>query len=220
MKKGLFISFEGTEGAGKSTQLKHLSAFLKSREILQRLTWEPGDSPLGKIIRESLLNPNYSPKPESELFLFLADRAQHVQEILLPELSRNKVVICDRYIDSTLAYQGGGRRLFSWEELKKMNQLCTKGLKPDLTLVFDLPTEEGFRRKHRENPKWSGDRIEKEKLDFHNRVRKALHRIAKEEPKRVKLIDATKSETEVKTEMLKVIQSNLPRPWRMKIFGK
>jgi dTMP kinase len=217
-KKGLFITFEGTEGAGKSTQQKYFCTYLKDRGIDYRFTREPGGSTFGGIIRKHLLNPNLSIFPKAELFLFLADRAQHVEEIIRPALEKGMIVVCDRYIDSTLAYQGGGRQM-DWKFLEKLNDLSADRLKPDLTLLFDLPIHEGFKRKYRNDRNWAGDRIEKEKREFHERVRKAFLKIALSQPRRVKVIDSSKSVEEVKKEMFKVVKRALPGCWREKIFG-
>lgn len=215
--KGLFISFEGTEGAGKSTQHTFFCVYLKDRGIPYVTTREPGGTPFGALVRKNLLNPNLSITPLSELFLFLADRAQHVEEVIRPALVSGQIVVCDRYIDSTLAYQAGGRGMDP-QTLANLNHFCTRSLKPDLTLVFDLPVHEGFKRKYRNTRNWAGDRIEKEKRDFHQRVRTAFHRIAEGEPRRVKLIDANRPKDEVKMEMFRVLKASLPLPWRKKIF--
>ncbi len=216
--KGLFISFEGTEGAGKSTQQKYFCVYLKDRGIPYLFTREPGGTSFGNLVRKNLLNPNLTIVPKAELFLFLADRAQHVEETIRPALERGQIVVCDRYIDSTLAYQGGGRGM-NWGFLEKLNDLSTDSLKPDLTLVFDLPVHEGFKRKYRNTRNWAGDRIEKEKRDFHQRVRQSFHKIAKAEPRRVQMIDSSKSKEEVKKEMFKVIKASLSAGWRRKIFA-
>ena len=216
-RKGLFISFEGTEGAGKSTQHTYFCVYLKDRGI-PYLTLEPGGTAFGKLIRKNLLDPNLTIFPRAELFLFLADRAQHVEEVIRPALERGLIVVCDRYIDSTLAYQGGGRKMDK-DFLVRMNDFTTNLLKPDLTLVFDLPVHEGFKRKYRNTRNWAGDRIENEKREFHQRVHQSFHQIAKAEPKRVKLIDSSKTKEEVKTEMFRVLKGSLPPTWRHKIFA-
>ncbi len=143
MNNGLFITFEGTEGSGKTTQLRLLAAVLKEYRVPHIVTREPGGSSLSTQLRHWILNKlEYKLMPRTELLLFLADRAQHVGEVIEPALKQGKVVLCDRYSDSTLAYQGGGRG-FEMKLLKILNQVASE-LKPDLTLLFDLPVEVGL----------------------------------------------------------------------------
>jgi dTMP kinase len=182
---GLFITFEGIEGCGKTTQIKLLTPWLKERGYAVCVTYEPGDTFLGQEIRKILLSPNFSPAKETELLLYLADRAEHVEKVIHPALKENKIVLCDRYHDSTLAYQGYGRGL----ELAWVNNLFKqlKWPKPDLTFLLDCPVEVGLRRlKHR-----ALDRIEGEKKAFHQRVREGFLSLAQREPERIKVIDAT-----------------------------
>ena len=185
--KGKLITLEGTEGSGKSLQTKYLKEHLKNLGLKVMVTREPGSSKIGKSIRRMLLDPkNKSLCDEAELFLYLADRAQHVREIIKPYLEKGHIVICDRFMDATLAYQGYGRKL-PLKLVREMNKLATGGIRPDLTIIFDIPVKIGLRRAARVGP-WKGDRIEREKLKFHKDVRSGYMAIAKKEPKRVKVV--------------------------------
>ena len=185
--KGIFITLEGTEGAGKTVQSKKLCAWLEDKGYEVVHTMEPGSTKIGKSIREILLDPkNKSLTDISELFLYLADRNQHVIDVIIPNLKKGKVVVCDRYIDATLAYQGYGRGL-PIGFVKKLNKFATNSLKPDLTLIFDIPLSLGLKRARKVSGN-GGDRMEKEKNTFHRRVRAGYFSIAKREPKRVKII--------------------------------
>lgn len=208
--KGLFITFEGPEGAGKTTQIKHLSLLLKKYGIPFIVTREPGGSKLSTHLRRWILNKlEYNLTNETELFLFLADRAQHVQEVVKPALAQGKVVLCDRYTDSTLAYQGGGRG-FDMDMLVKMNQMATGGLKPDITLLLDLPVDMGLRRAVGRGK--GKDRMEQEKIEFHQRVREIFLTIAKQDKKRVLVLDASQDQEQVYQQMLKNLIHRLPPP--------
>ena len=195
MKK--FITFEGVEGSGKSTQVKILGEFLAGRNIPVLLTQEPSGTPIGRKIGEILFNRDHQALcPETELFLFCAARAQHVREVVWPALKNGKYVLCDRFSDATFAYQAAGRGLDP-DFIRTVNDYCAEGLKPDLTLLFDLPVETGLQRAGRrddllENPS-SADRFEKEKLDFHTRVRQAYLNLCSMEPERFRLIDASQT---------------------------
>ena len=208
MKKGLFITFEGTEGSGKSTQLGLLAKVLQEHRIPHITTREPGGSRLSTQLRHWILNKlDYNLMPETELFLFLSDRAQHVQEVVRPALAQGKVVLCDRYIDSTLAYQGGGRG-FDLKRLMLLNETAAGGLKPDLTLLFDIPVEVGLKRALGRGK--GKDRMEKEDLAFHRRVRKVFLTLAKKEKRRFVVVDASQSQTMVYQEMLENLIDRLP----------
>jgi dTMP kinase len=208
--KGLFITFEGPEGAGKSTQIKHLSLLLKKYGIPFIVTREPGGSKLSTHLRRWILNKlQYKLTNETELFLFLADRAQHVQEVVKPALAKGKVVLCDRYVDSTLAYQGGGRG-FDMEMLNRMNQLATGGLKPDVTLLLDLPIELGLKRVSGRGK--GKDRMEQEALAFHERVRQVFLNVARKDKKRVSILDASQTQEQVYQQMLEKLIHRLPAP--------
>lgn len=204
LKKGLFIVFEGGEGCGKTTQIKLLARKLKRLKIDFLVTREPGGTPLSEQIREILLNPlNKEISPLAEVFLFSAARCQHVQQKIKPALKEGKVVICDRFSGSTVAYQIYGRQQF--ELLKKfsvLNDLATGGLEPDLTILLDIPSEVGLAR-----CKKAGvlTRFDKEEISFHKRVNTGYRKIAKR--KGWVIIDATKDITEISEEVWKVVQN-------------
>lgn len=208
--KGLFITFEGPEGAGKSTQIKLLALLLKKYRIPFIVTREPGGSRLSTHLRRWILNKlEYKLTNETELFLFLADRSQHVNEVIKPALKKGSVVLCDRYTDSTLAYQGGGRG-FDIKLLEIMNRLASDGLKPDITLLFDLPVEAGLKRALGRGK--GKDRMEKEKLEFHRQVRKVFLNIARRDKKRVLILDASQNKELVYQQMLEKLIDRLPTP--------
>lgn len=209
-KKGLFITFEGSEGAGKSTQIKLLALLLKKYHISFVVTREPGGSRLSTHLRRWILNElEYQLTSETELFLFLADRSQHVNEIIKPALKKGLVVLCDRYTDSTLAYQGGGRG-FDMKLLEINNRLASDGLKPDITLLFDLPVEMGLKRALGRGK--GKDRMEKEKIEFHRRVRNVFLNIARKDKKRVLILDASQKVELVYQQMLEKLIDHLPTP--------
>ena len=191
--KGLFITFEGGEGAGKTTLIDRVFETLTTKGHSVVRTLEPGGTSLGREIRELLLHQKTSPVcSQSELFLFLADRAQHVQELIMPALEEGKIVLCDRFNDSTLAYQGAARSL-NIELLQGLCLAATDGLVPDLTLFLDLDPSVGLKRAQQKD---AHDRLEQEDLTFHHKVREAFLFLAKEEPERFHVIDA---EMDVKT---------------------
>ena len=190
-----FITFEGCDGTGKSTQIKLLEGHLSAQGKSCVLTREPGGTNLGRHIRQVLLEVGkQSIGSPTELFLYLADRAQHVQEIIIPALGRGKVVLCDRHTDSTLAYQGYGRGI-DLELLRRLNNMASYGLRPDLTFLLDCPVHIGLSRTAERNSRTSGtnieDRFEKEKLEFHETVRQGFLELARAEPGRISVIDAS-----------------------------
>ena len=189
---GTFITFEGIDGSGKSTQLRLLGNFLHAHGCDALLTREPGGTTLGLRLRAALLDAMEEVDPLTELLVFAADRAQHVRRMLRPALEAGRVVISDRYADATVAYQGAGRG-FSPELISQIVQLATEGLKPDLTLLFDVSIEESTNRTTRRsnNKTFTRDRLDIEHADFHTRVRDAYLQIALAEPERVKLIDTS-----------------------------
>jgi dTMP kinase len=194
---GTFITFEGIDGSGKSTQLRLLGNFLRTNGCDALLTREPGGTTLGLRLRAALLDAMEEVDPLTELLVFAADRAQHVRRLLRPALETGRVVISDRYADATVAYQGAGRG-FTPELISQIVQLATEGLKPDLTLLFDVSVEESTSRTtRRSNSSRSAsaknvrDRLDIENADFHARVRDAYLQIALAEPERVKLIDSS-----------------------------
>jgi dTMP kinase len=186
---GVFITFEGIDGCGKSTQLRLLAGELRARGLEVVTTREPGGTTLGQKLRAALLDVREQVDPLTELLVFAADRAQHVRTLLRPALSANKIVMSDRYADATVAYQGAGRG-FKPELISEIIQLATEGLTPDLTLLFDLTVPESAVRTRRRNAKKHSDRLDREHHEFHERVRAAYLEIARANPGRVRLIDA------------------------------
>lgn len=199
MMQGLFITFEGPDGCGKTTQMKLLAEYFekKGKEVV--LTREPGSKGLGEKVREILLNYDGEVSDRCESFLFLADRAQNIDIIVNPAVKEGKIVLCDRHIDSTVAYQGYGRGL-NIDRINMLNNLATNGKKPDLTLVFDVDVETSMKRVGKEK-----DRMESAGIDFHNRVRKGYLELAKQEPKRIKVLDATKSIEEIHKDVINIL---------------
>jgi dTMP kinase len=187
---GTFITFEGIDGSGKTTQLRLLAQFLRAQGCELLLTREPGGTPVGLSLRDALLDVRGEVDPLTELLVFAADRAQHVRKVIRPAIEKGAVLISDRYADATRAYQGAGRG-FSRELIDEIIQLATEGLVPDLTVLFDLTIEESIMRTTRRSAKNKRDRLDIEKEDFHSRVREEYLRIAKAEPDRVKVIDAS-----------------------------
>lgn len=205
MKKGLFITFEGIEGAGKSTQVKILGQHLLNEGYKTVTTFEPGDTEFGKKVREILLSLNLSIEPLSELLLYFADRIQHVKEKIAPFISEGFIVISDRFTDSTLAYQGYGRGI-SLELINTLNKILLNEFKPDLTILLDLPAEQGLSRNRNIN---KNDKFELETLSFHNRVREGFLKLAQLEPERFIIIDATKLIDVIASEIYEKIKDRL-----------
>jgi len=192
-----FITFEGVEGSGKSTQVKLLGEYLIANNVPILLTQEPSGTPIGRKIGDILFNRGHQAMcPETELLLFCAARAQHVREVVQPALDEGKYVLCDRFSDATFAYQAAGRGLDPGF-IKTVNDFCAGQLKPDLTLLFDLPVETGLQRAGRRDAELqdpsSADRFEKEKLDFHNRVRQGYLNLRSADPGRFRVIDAART---------------------------
>ncbi|KXS45828.1 MAG: dTMP kinase [Candidatus Frackibacter sp. T328-2] len=191
--KGLFITLEGPEGAGKSTQIDLLASYLLKKGYQVVKTREPGGTKVGDRIREVLLDDKlHNLQPKTELMLYSASRVQHVIEVIKPALGEGKVVLCDRFSDATLAYQGCGRQL-NMELIKRLNLMSTTGLQPDITFILDIKPEVGLQRARDlaqdNSEKGVGDRIEKEKISFHQRVRNGYLDLAKQED-RFEVIDA------------------------------
>lgn len=186
---GAFITFEGIDGSGKSTQLRLLANFLKTNGCEVLVTREPGGTPVGIRLRAALLDVQEEVDPLTELLVFAADRAQHVRRVLRPALASGQVVFSDRYADATVAYQGAGRG-FEPELIAEIVELATEGLKPDLTLLFDLSVDDSTARtRRRSNGKQKSDRLDGETAEFHNRVREAYLSLARDEPERVKIVE-------------------------------
>ena len=194
---GKFISFEGIEGCGKSTQIKLAGEYLKRRRIPSIITEEPGGSAIGRRIRKILLNkdPDEEICKETELLLFSAARAQHVKVVIIPALAEDTVVLCDRYYDATIAYQGFGRGL-DMDFIKILNDFSSARLKPGLTLLFDLPVEVGLKRAmdriSRIKKGAAEDRFEREDLDFHRKVKDGYLFLARQDYKRFRIIDSSR----------------------------
>lgn len=187
MKKGLFITLEGADGCGKTTQLRLLTEYLKNRGYDVVLTREPGCNGLGEKIRSLLLDYDGEVSPVCESFLFLADRAQNIDVIVRKNVELGKIVISDRHTDSSLAYQGYGRQL-DVDKIDMLNNIATSGLKPDLTIVFDVDVETSMQRVGNEK-----DRMESAGKEFFERVRQGYLKIAQKEPNRVKVINSVDS---------------------------
>lgn len=198
MKKGLFITFEGADGCGKTTQMKLLAEHLEKQGYDVVLTREPGGKGLGEKVREILLNYDGEVSDRCESFLFLADRAQNIDIIVNPAVEAGKIVLCDRHTDSTVAYQGYGRGL-DLNRINQLNDIATNGRKPDLTFVFDVDTETSMKRVGKEK-----DRMESAGIEFHNRVREGYLKIAQQEPERIKVIDATQTIEEIHKKVLEI----------------
>jgi dTMP kinase len=202
---GTFITFEGIDGSGKSTQLRLLASFLRLNNCEIVVTREPGGTPLGLRLRAVLLDAQEQVDPLTELLVFAADRAQHVRSLLQPALQSGRIALSDRYADATVAYQGGGRG-FSPELISQIVKLATGGLKPDLTLLFDLPVAESMRRTgRRSNAKEKGDRLDGEDAAFHTRVRNAYLAIAAAEPERVHVVETTGSVEETHDRVKEIV---------------
>ena len=187
MNKGLFITFEGIDGCGKSTQLNLLAEYLQSKGFEIIVTREPGAIGLGEKLREILLNYDGEVSSNCEAFLFLADRAQHIDTLVKPAIESGKIVLCDRHTDSTIAYQGYGRGV-DLKQIKMLNELATSGLKPNLTFIFDIDMETSQARVGKNK-----DRMESAGLEFHKKVRQGYLEIAKSEPNRVKVLSGQDS---------------------------
>ena len=181
----MFITFEGPEGCGKSTHAKRLKSYLEGKGKRVLLTQEPGGTQVGKKIREMLLRPEMILDETTEVYLFAADRSEHVSKIILPALAEGKSVISDRFVDSTIAYQVGGRGLPE-DLVRYLNMHSSKGLAPDLTFLLDVSPEVGLKRALKRG---AADRFEKEVLAFHRCVREAYRQIAKDNPQRIKVVE-------------------------------
>lgn len=205
---GTFITFEGVDGSGKSTQMRLLAAALRAQDCEVLTTREPGGTPVGLKLRAALLDAHEEVDPLTELLVFAADRAQHVRRVLRPALAAGQVVISDRYADATVAYQGAGRG-FSPALISQIVQLATEGLKPDLTLLFDLSIEEsGARTRRRSEGKHKnekGDRLDSEDVAFHTRVREAYLRLAAAEPNRFRIVQSDGSVEDTQAEVRRIV---------------
>lgn len=203
----MFITLEGPEGSGKTSQLPALADYLRGAGYEVIVSREPGGTPVGDQIREILMNlQNNAILPRTEILLFLAARAQHVDEVIKPALAEGKLVICDRYGDSTLAYQGYGHQI-DLDVLRNLLDFSTDGLKPDMTLLIDIPVKTGLERKRKNHSEWN--RLDAYEEAFHNRVRQGYFELAKEDPQRWVIVDAAQPMAQVQSEMREVILSRL-----------
>jgi dTMP kinase len=208
----LFITFEGVEGSGKTTQIQRLKKYLTQKGIHCKVTREPGGCSIGEKIRKILLNPNHHDMvPTTELLLYEAARAQHVKEVIQPFLKRGGVILCDRFSDATVAYQGYGRKIdLQW--INRLNHLSSQGIKPDVTFLLDCPSDIGLKRALQRNQTLKQEReerFEREEIQFHQRVRKGYLAIAKKEPRRVKVIDTREGEERVFEKIRKIVDNLL-----------
>ncbi|MDB5099344.1 MAG: tmk [Cyanobacteria bacterium RYN_339] len=198
----MFISLEGPEGAGKSTQLPQLGAWLEQQGHEVFTTRNPGGTPIGAQIRQVVLDAsNRAMVPTTELMLYAADRAQHVAEVVRPALAAGTIVLCDRFTDSTMAYQGYGRGLDK-DLIRQLNAMATGGLRPDLTLLLDLPVEEGLARAAKAR---AADRLENEQIAFHHRLRAGYLALAAEDPDRFVVIDARQAPDDVQGQLREAV---------------
>ena len=186
MTRGRFITMEGLDGAGKTTQLDVAADTLRSRGIPLRVTREPGGTPLGEALRTLLLDPTQAYAPETETLLMFAARREHIDKVIEPALAQGTWVLCDRFTDASFAYQGGGSGV-DWRKLEEMERWVHGDLQPDLTIYFDVSPELG---RSRASAIKTPDRFEQERADFHARVRAAYQRRAEEHPARIRIVDA------------------------------
>ena len=209
MTRGLFISIEGPDGSGKSTQIKKIKEYLNAKGYETVLTREPGGTVISEKIREVILDKSHTEMASmTEALLYAASRAQHVAEVIKPSLEDGKIVICDRFVDSSIAYQGCGRNL--GEAVEIINRFAVDGCMPDITFLFMLPPSEGKKRKKEDEQ----DRIEKETLDFHNRVYQSYLNLEKRFPHRIQRNDATKTIEEVSAQIIMCIEAVLEKETR------
>ena len=206
---GKFITFEGIDGSGKSTQLKMLEVVLRSRGVDLVITREPGGTALGRALRSAFLETKEEVAPMAELLSFAADRAQHVEFLIKPAIAAGRVVISDRYADATFAYQGAGRG-FPEDKVLQVIDLATGGLKPGLTLFFDIEVEEAIRRmSSREESQAMRNRMDEETDQFYERVRNSYLGIAEREPERFKVINGMRAVEEIHAEIVPMVTDNL-----------
>ena len=209
--RGLFLTFEGMDGSGKTTQMRRLAERLRAggRTVLE--TAEPGGTAIGRKIRHILLDAaSQELSPTAELLLYFASRAQNVDEAILPALERGEIVLADRFTDSTLAYQGCGRGLGA-EAVLALDRIACRGLKPDLTLLVDIDVDTSLARAHARNAAGSSGetRMDEQSLEFHRKVYEAYHALAAREPQRVRVIDGSKGMDEVEQQIWQVVSARV-----------
>jgi len=203
MRDRVFVTIEGIEGSGKSTQCRLLAGYLRQMDFRVTETREPGGTEMGELIRDLLLSPsNKEISPETELLLYLACRAHHAEQVIRPALQRGDLVISDRFADATVAYQGFGRGL-DLERIRTLNEVATGGIAPDITVLLDLEAKIGLARVRVRLPRGETDRFEREELEFHKRVREGYRFLASTEPDRVKIVAAD--------EPVETVQANIQR---------
>ncbi len=204
--RGFFITFEGTEGSGKSTQIKILARRLTRLGHAVVITREPGGTRFGEQIRKVLLSvQNHGLDPRAELFLYLASRTQHLEEIILPALKNGKIVLCDRFSDATLAYQGFGRRL-EMKIVRAAADYAAKGISPDLTLLLDLDVRVGLIRVR---DRGRSNRLDREQREFHERVRTGYLRLARLAPRRIKIVEGSREPAAVARNIQSIVDRRL-----------
>lgn len=208
--RGYFITFEGPDGAGKSTQIQLLNDYLKAEGWDTVLTREPGGTPIGEKIRSIILDvENREMNPIAEMLLYAAARAQHVSQLIKPALEKGKIVLCDRFVDSSIAYQGFGREL-GVDMVEGVNHFALQGIVPDLTILFAIDPEKGLERgrtRHR-----GMDRLEKEQMDFHKKVYEGFISLSHKYPQRIRIIDANLEIEKIHESVISEIQRLLKRP--------
>lgn len=214
MNKGFFVTFEGGEGCGKSTQIKLLKDYLEKQRFQFIVSREPGGTTVCEEIRKILLNSKGSITSKTELLLFSSARAQHVAEVIKPNLEKGKIVVLDRFYDSTYAYQGYAGNL-DLKDIKKITEFAIDGCEPDLTFIFDLKYEDGLKRKGEDEKLKQLDRIESKGKKYHDKVRAGYLQIAKENPSRVVVIDASKT----KEEIFEEVKDTLLERFSLKIYN-
>lgn len=203
MTRAMFITLEGGEGAGKTTSIAFVRAFLEQAGKKVLVTREPGGTPLGEKIRSLLLEGREDMHADSELLLMFAARAEHLARVVKPALAAGTYVVCDRFTDATFAYQGGGRGVPA-TRIAALEEWVQQGLRPDLTLLLDIPVDQGLQRAGQRS---APDRFEREAHEFFERVRQSYLAIAAREPQRVKIIDASKDITQVEQQLRAVLES-------------
>lgn len=202
--KGLFITIEGGDGSGKSTQLNLLKSYFENKGFHVVMTREPGGTVISEEIRKIILNTKFMEMSnKTEALLYAASRAQHVEQLIKPNLQEGKIVISDRFVDSSIVYQGYARGL-GMEEVAIINHYATGGLKPDLTILLDVSPEEGIKRKEEQKDL---DRLELEKLNFHRKVSEGYKILAKKEPERILIVNGSKKVEEIQKIILSKVET-------------
>jgi dTMP kinase len=208
----LFITLEGIEGCGKTTQVERLADLLDRQGIKYIKTLEPGGTEIGNSIRKILLDSgNTNLFPLTELVLYIADRAQHMAEVIIPALEQEKWVICDRFLDATVVYQGFGRGQ-DMDLINRLNDIVTQGVKPDITILMDCPEEIGLSRaleRNRDLYQEDQARFEKEKIDFHSKIREGYLRLAEMHKDRFRIVDASQNIDQVEKDIMKIISPHM-----------